>query len=218
MRKTIQPIAFLLPLTLGLAACVSSVTSTGMRAPTSSTSHVSDSPYQGDWLKPSADLARRLRDQGARMPYLHTPQEKYDLVRWLSDQGEVAYPLLLETVATGNSAAAQIALSALASSGDPRLLPVLDEIPFPGPETGLLRLERARCHMVLGDWDHAPVLIEGLGSNAPLVRGLCLKALRETTRMQFGFEPQGDESDREAAIQRWEAWSAARSQDAYQQG
>lgn len=218
MRKTNRLLTFFLPWTICLGACVSSVTSPGLQAPSVSMSNVSDHPYQGDWLRPSADLARRLRDQGARLPYVHSPQEKYDLVAWFAIQGEVSYPLLLKTVAEGGAEAASLALAALASTRDARLLPVLDSIPFPGPEDGLLRLERARCHMLLGDWGHISVLIEGLAAERPLVRGMCVQALRETTRMQFGFEPQGDQQAREEAIEGWRTWSQARSQDVNQQG
>lgn len=218
MLKTNHLLALFLPWTFCLGACVSSVTSPGLQAPSVSMSDVPDHPYQGDWLRPNADLARRLRDQGARLPYLHSPQEKYDLVSWFANQGEVAYPLLLQTVAEGGAEAASLALAALASTRDPRLLPVLDSIPFPGPEAGLLRLERARCHMVLGDWNHASVLIEGLAAERPLVRGMCVQALRETTRMEFGFEPQGDQQAREKAIEGWRTWSEARRGDINQQG
>ena len=50
------------------------------------------------------------------------------------------------------------------------------------------------------------------------MRGMCVQALRETTRMEFGFEPQGDEQAREKAIEGWRTWSEARSRDINQQG
>ena len=74
MLKTNRLLALFLPWTLCLGACVSSVTSQGLQVPSASMSDVPDHPYQGDWLRPNADLARRLRDQGARLPYLHSPQ------------------------------------------------------------------------------------------------------------------------------------------------
>lgn len=218
MQVTLLRLAPFLSLSLCLSACVSSVNSSGMHVPavTSSSSH--DHSSESDWLRPSPDLARRLRDQGARLPYLHAPQDKYDLVAWFATQGEVAYPILLQTVAEGSDEAASLALASLASTRDPRLLPALDKIPFPTPDRGLLRLERARCHMVLGDWNYASVLIEGLDAERPLVRAMCIKALRETTRMEFGFVPMGDPADRETALKAWQAWSAARSADIHRQG
>lgn len=191
-------------LTLVLCAC-SSTTERGSQAPFGS--------EEARWIQPSADLERQLHDRAVRLGYTHHTEEKYSLVSWFAAQGEVAYPTLLEVVEKGTPEAAELALSALASSNDPRLLSPLKAIPFPGTDVPLLRLERARCHMVLGDWDHADVLIGGLEHASPLVRGITIKALRQSTRLNFGFDPRKEPGSATEAVDAWRRWDAERRAD-----
>ena len=76
-----------------------------------------------------------------------------------------------------------------------------------------LEYERARCLVKLGDWDDLPLLVSGLRDEGLMCRAQCFKALREATHLSHGFYPQGEEDEREAAVQAWEAWLADRASD-----
>ena len=74
-----------------------------------------------------------------------------------------------------------------------------------------LRLELARTLVRLGDWDEMPRLIAGLRDPRLFTRSLCSKTLVEATGDARGYDPRGDEKDRERAVLRWEAWWLART-------
>jgi hypothetical protein len=170
-----------------------------------------------EWIQPSPSLQRQLEAQAARLSFAHSLEEKYELIRWFATTGEVAYPTLLRLAESGPNEEAQAnALSCLASTADPRLLGPLAQLPFPGQDQPTLRLERARCHMVLGDWSWSTVLIDGLESPSLWSRALCARTLRDTTRMSFGFDPRKDPAHSADSIARWRAWDTARRADPLQ--
>ena len=207
MPTSMRLLALVLLAALGAAGCASTQASQPSFEPGA----------EPTWIQPSASLQRQLEAQAARLTYAHGLEEKYELIRWFIGTGEVAYPTLLDLVEAGPTDEARaLALSCLASTADPRLLGPLRQLEFPGEERPTLRLERARCHMVLGDWTWSWVLIEGLESPSLWARALCARTLQETARMRFGFDPRKEPGSCAEAVERWRQWDAARRSDPLQ--
>ena len=159
MPTSLRFTALALLATLGAAGCASTQASQPSFAPGA----------EPTWIQPSASLQRQLEAQAARLTYAHGLEEKYELIRWFVGTGEVAYPTLFQLVEAGPTDEARaLALSCLASTADPRLLGPLRELEFPGEDRPTLRLERARCHMVLGDWTWSWVLIDRTHAHPPI--------------------------------------------------
>jgi hypothetical protein len=169
-------------------------------------------PSETRWLAPSPALRQRIEDQAKRLPWTHGV-ERIELIRWFAGIGEPAYPTLLQMVLDPRRDVAGSALAALGATRDSRLVEELHKLPWPADAADDLTLERARTLLRLGDWRMLPTLLEGLRSEDLMTRALCNQALFEATHEQFDFDPKGEPEAREAAVQRWEAWWKARSQD-----
>ncbi len=191
----------LAPLGLAFAACVS--------ASTGQTPH--KQVNEGPWLRPSAVLRSQIEEQLTRLPWTHGA-ERVEQIRWLASVGEPAYEQIIPMCLDPRSDVAGSALAALGATGDHRLVEPLRALDWP-PEASLdtgLRLERARTFVRLGDWTQIVVLVEGLRDDELWTRSWCSQALFESTKMRFGFEPQGPPEEREEAVQRWEEWVESR--------
>ena len=186
-----------------LAAC----SSTSSQVP--STPQPVDAASHSPWLQPTPELRRKIEERMARMEYLNNLEQQVEMIQWFVAQNELAYPALIELAGGPDDRSAGLALAALGSSRDGRLVEHLQGLPMPGPERPNVRLERARCHMNLGDWSHADILLEGLRSDDLRTRGQSAAALRRATQQNFGFRPQAEPEEREAAVEAWEAWLAA---------
>lgn len=70
---------------------------------------------------------------------------------------------------------------------------------------------RARAARRLGgvkEWEAIRYLVQGLEDDAPGVRAAALESLTELTGQSLGFDPDGSDEERAAAIGRWHAWMA----------
>ena len=192
-----------LALLLALSACSSSGNKNSM----------DDERAPGEWLQPSPLLAQRIDDEAQRLPYTHG-MEHLEQIRWFASVGEPAYPTLLELACDQRDHVAAAAMAAMGATRDGRLVGPLNSLTCweeGHRRSDDLMLERARALVRLGDWDAMPTLIEGLASDSRRVRALCDQALFESTRQRFGFEADGPEEERTAAIRHWEEWWLART-------
>ena len=161
--------------------------------------------YTGPWLTPSPILKDKIDANARRIPWTHGV-ERVELVRWFSEVGEPAYPVLLELCEDSRPDVAGAALGALGATGDSRLVEELHALPWPGEESVELRLERARTLMRLGDFSMVEHMIDGLSHERLLIRALCSQSLFEATGKRFGFNPSASEADRGASVDRWSEW------------
>lgn len=166
-----------------------------------------------EWVRPGVNLKAELEREGATLAYMRSREDQISTIQWFVEQGELGFEVLLKVAQGEDDHAAILALTALASSRDRRLVPYLREMPFPTEAHASRRLAQARAHMVLGDWDYADILIEGLRSDDVWSRALCAAALRNSTNNSFGFKPNEDVHLREAAASKWDDWNAARTGD-----
>ncbi len=164
------------------------------------------------WLKPSPTLRRQIEDQITRLPWTHG-LERVEQISWFAGIGEPAYPYLLELCADSRPDVAASAVAALGATGDSRLVEPLEQVEWRADEDKALRFERARAAIRLGDWGQIPVLVVGLEDESAWVRGLSIATLRESTRIDLGYEANGDEASRKAAVQRWREWIARRTSE-----
>lgn len=74
------------------------------------------------------------------------------------------------------------------------------------PVENTMAIERAAESRDLGSIDK---LVSQLDSSDPAIRLVAIAALRELTGQDLGFNPADAESDRLAAIERWENWVRA---------
>jgi len=161
--------------------------------------------YAGPWLRPSPLLKDKIEANARRMPWTHG-LERVELVRWFSEVGEPAYPVLLELCQDSRPDVAGAALGALGATGDSRLVQQLHSLPWPSEESVELRLERARALMRLGDFSMVEHMIGGLSHERLLIRALCSQSLYEATGKRFGFNPSATVGDRGEAVERWNDW------------
>lgn len=190
---------------LALSACI-----TTSNAPAVPKITPTDSP----WLEASPVLKMQIQDQAERLPWTHGV-ERVEAVSWFAQVGEPAYPILLEMCSDPRPEVAGCAFAALGATGDQRLVPYLLEVEVKEGQSESLRYERARTLVRLGDWSTIGTLIDGLRQQDVLTRALCDQALFQATGERFGFDPRGTDAERDAAIQRWDAWLAARKNDPY---
>lgn len=169
--------------------------------------------HDGPWIQPSVDFERQIEQHAARLPYLQKLEDFVAEIQWFVGAGEPAYEALLELAASEDTKVAGTALAAMGGTGDARLVPHLDQIPWPSEDAQRLRYERARCHMKLGDWRYVSVLIEGLSDEDLYARSLCFKALKDGTGESFEYHPQLEAGVREASVQRWADWAERRELD-----
>lgn len=166
-----------------------------------------------EWLQPSPTLEQQLEDEAERLPWTHG-LERIEQIRWFASVGEPAYDILLDLVNSEEEHVASAALAALGATGDRRLVRHLRRIPWSAErQESDLHLERARTLVRLGDWASIPDLIEGLRDPRVFTRALCAKALRESTHLDFGFDPRGTEKERGKAVSQWETWWNKRAQE-----
>lgn len=192
MCKTIRS----LPLLALLAACAST------RA-----SH----PAAGEWLEPSAALKEKIEMNAAKVPWTNIIEQRVELIQWFAGVGEPAYPTLLELAADPRPIVSGTALAALGATRDARLVEHVRALPASGSPD--IELEQARTLLMLGDWSRIDVLVGGLRDSRHYTRAISIRALREATQEDFGFDPSAAPEAREAAVKKWEKWYLSRVRD-----
>ncbi|MCC7013513.1 MAG: hypothetical protein IT454_13195 [Planctomycetes bacterium] len=166
----------------------------------------------GDWLRPSPMLKRQIEDQIERLPWTHGV-ERIEQIQWFASVGEPAYADLMRVCVDPRPDVAASAVAALGATGDSRLVEALKALDWPASDDAALAYEKARAYLRLGDWSHVDVLVAGLEEDSDWARAWCAAALKESTRLDFGFEPAGDPAARAASIAKWREWIVARSRE-----
>ena len=154
-----------------------------------------------------------MEQRAERMPWVHGIEEQVEMIQWWAEKGELAYSRLLLMAGDGRAMVADLALSALATSRDGRLVEPLRQIPWPAETQVDLNYSRARTHLRLGDWKYVSVLVDGLEDERLLARAMCFRTLRGATKIDLGFVPKEAVEARSTAVGRWREWVAARSGD-----
>lgn len=187
-----------------LAACV-----------TTGTGSISPADSDSIWVQPTPQFRRKLVEQADRVPYIQRTEEMVEIIRFFVQARESAYDLLLEMAVSPHPKVVGTALAALGETRDERLAPYVAAVDLRVGGGRQLQYERARCLVKLGDWSEMSILISGLRDDDLWSRALCAKALRDVTHLSHRFFPDGDEGEREVAVQAWEAWQVAREADLY---
>jgi len=194
MHKTIR----LLPVLTLLAACVATPDS-------------KPDAESGEWLEPSAGLEEKIERNADRVPWTNVLDERVELIRWFAGVGEAAYPTLLELAADPRPIVSGTALAALGATRDPRLVEHVRALPATGSAD--IELEKARTLLMLGDWSQLNVLVRGLRDERHYTRAVSIRALREATQEDFGFDPSAEPEAREKAVAQWDSWWRTRVSD-----
>lgn len=162
--------------------------------------------------QPNGLLKSQIDKRVSDLRYTHG-EELMSTLDWLTRCGEAAFPALIEAMDCDDPTTRAGAANVLGRGVDRRVIPFLmKKAEDPDPR---MRYEVARALLRLGEWSKIPVLIEGLRDPSEYVRALCNDALKQTTRLDFGFLPGAASEEREVQVRKWEAWSQAREKDAF---
>ncbi|MFT7677452.1 MAG: hypothetical protein ACI8QC_001430 [Planctomycetota bacterium] len=165
------------------------------------------------WLDPTPDLIVQMEQRMEQMPWVHGVEGQVEMIQWWADKGELAYSRLLLMAGDTRPQVSDLALAALATTRDGRLVEPLRMIPWPAADQQDLMYSRARTHLRLGDWKYVSVLVDGLEDERLFARAMCFKTLRGATKLDHGFVPKAAMEARAPAVGRWREWVSARSGD-----
>ncbi len=198
-----------------LLASIAASVGAGCSSTTDSSAPAEPAPAEDslEWLEAAPDLANRMDRRMEQMPWTQGMDERVEMIQWWAERGEPAYSRLLDMAADPRPGVADMAFAALAASRDSRLVEPLRTVPWPAEGELDSRYSRARTHLVLGDWSHVDVLIDGLEDDRLFARSLCLKTLRTASRQDLGYRASGPEEERAAAVERWREWAQDRAGD-----
>lgn len=85
-------------------------------------------------------------------------------------------------------------------------------------ESEVVRFESAAALMSLGDWSAVPILISFMEKGDRRLRYKSHEVLRDSTRQDFGFDFNADDSSRAPALARWKEWWKGRREDIIYKG
>lgn len=132
-------------------------------------------------------------------------RERLDAASLLARIGEPALPALLETLASHPSARSRgMAAYTLGYLRDHR---ALDPLARALRDTDRdVRLEAATALLRLSDDRGLAPLVAGLEDADPRVRARCILVLKEFVGQAWGYAPDDDPLERQAAVARWKGW------------
>lgn len=217
-QRLVAPLAWAV-LGLGFAACSSTKASTAAGAPANS---IGSTAVQGglpELMQPTSEAATRISVKAYEVQAIRSNEEYVRLFEWFQNQGELAYPKLLEMAGGSHTGAREFAMSIIAARSDDRLLPYFQrDVPEPSQENTNLYLGYHRSLVALGDTSSIPVLIDGMEVENPKKRAIAHRALELATRNGIAFDPMGSPEGRAASVQAWRDWYEAQSNDPLLQG
>lgn len=212
-RRWITPMAWA---ALGLCA-VSCSSTKALVTPSGSATAVLNPEANGqlsDLLQPNEEVATLISVKSYEVQAIRSGDDWVRLFEWFQNQGERAYPKLLEMSAGSHTGAAEFAMSVIAARGDSRLLPYFSlNVPEPNPEAANLYMGYHRAKLAMGDTTSTPVLIDGMEASNPKKRAMAYRALELATHNDIDFDATGTPEARAESIQAWRDWYEARLND-----
>ncbi len=187
-RRRVLAAAALLPF-LALAACVSS-------------SEVRETERDG-YAVASPVLKREIDQRIENLKYLHGKDLRASMAR-LIYIGEPAIPALVDVLASHDPKTRGSASYILGEIGDKRAIPAISGLLDDPVE--FVRLEAAGALATLGDWTCLPTLIGALRHDNAAIRLKAFQVLLTQVKQDFGYVYNAPASERERAVERWEAW------------
>ena len=159
---------------------------------------------ESPFAQPNTLMADEINTRVAQIPFQHRDELLQNLL-WLSQTGETTITALLEGLKSDNPKMRSSCVWVLGRIHDRRTIPYLQPLTKDSNET--VRLEAARSLVALGDFQQAPMLIEGLDDPRKEVRYLCHEALKAAAGRDFGFDHLGD-NDRQhrMTVLGWRQW------------
>jgi hypothetical protein len=158
----------------------------------------------GEYQQPGKLLEKEIQDRIAAMEFA-SGTKLIEHQRRLAFVGEPAIPYLLDGLKTKGPLTRGSCAYVLGLISDIRTIPALREVAEndPVPE---VRYEAAAALLQIGDVSGYAVLIEGLRDENIRNRYKCFEMLHGLTKLDFGYEHDGEPEEREAAVKRWEKW------------
>lgn len=167
-----------------------------------------DSPFVNPNPLMALEISRRIE----QIPYLHR-EELVEHLLWLAQTGEQAIPALLTGLQSEHAKVRSSSAWVLGRIRDRRTIPNLQSAV--GDSEPTVQFECARTLVLLGDLQHAPVLIVGLDSDRKEVRYLCHEALKSSTGHDFDYDHLTVNIDEmHSSVLRWRQWWSEYSGDA----
>ena len=150
-------------------------------------------------------VRQEIQARIANIPFQHR-QELLNNLLWLATRGgEPAIPDLLTALQHAEPKVRSSAAWVLGRLRDRRVVANLR--PLVMDENHSVRFEAARSLTLMGDMQHATMLIEGLDSDKVPVRYNCHMALRDATGRDFQYDHlEDDVATRRVAVLRWREW------------
>ena len=172
----------------------------------------------GDDPRPFAEanslMLREIKARIGNIPFQHR-QELLNNLLWLASRGgEPAIPELVSALEHDEPKVRSSAAWVLGRLHDRRVIPDLRSLVK--DDNHSVRFEAARSLTLMGDMQHASLLIEGLDSDLTPVRYNCHMALRDATGRDFQYDHLAElPGQRRAAVLRWREWWAEQLSDPY---
>lgn len=159
-------------------------------------------------------MRREIQSRIANIPYQHRQELLNNLIWLVTRGGETAITDLLTALENEDAKVRSSSAWVLGRLMDRRVIPQLR--PLVNDENRSVRFEAARSLMVMGDLEHATLLIEGLDSDRIPVRYNCHMALRDSTGRDFQYDHLEEEpAERRLAVLRWREWWAEQTADPF---
>ena len=147
------------------------------------------------------DVERRVAD----LRYLHG-NDLLDSLSHLAKLGDSAMPAIREGARSDDWLTRSSVAWVMGATADRRYIPDLNRLL--GDRVKGVRYEAAAALIELGDNAGFPILVDGLSDDEVRVRYKCFESLRRATGRDFGYQHDGSEEVRDAAVARWKDWLA----------
>lgn len=130
-----------------------------------------------------------------------------DSLNWLILYGDDALPQLTEALQHPDPRTRAYSAFVMGEVNNRAVIATLRDTLADEPHK-MARYEMAASLVTLGDWAQIGVLVEGLAEENKRYRHKCFEVLKKNLNITLGFEPNGDDTSRRAAVAKWRAWWA----------
>jgi len=166
------------------------------------------------FAKANSLMQREIQARIANIPFQHRQELLSNLLWLVARGGESAIPDLVTALQHEDPKVRSSAAWILGRLRDRRVVPNLR--PLVEDDNHSVRFEAARSLTLMGDMQHAAMLIEGLDSERIPVRYNCHMALRDATGRDFQYDHLEEEhGKRRVAVLRWREWWGEQIKDPF---